>query len=259
VKTFYELLAVKPDAPADEIKRAFRREIARYHPDKVQHLGIEFQEMAATRAAALTEAYRVLTDAAAREKYDVSLVVPVTAPAEAAAPAATRPGPEQPREDATPAPRPAPDIHGGTMELVRRAVISRLGEAAAEIGGTALASGYFDASFEVKPPRRAFRRGGHAGFRVAAKIARNVDAELVEKAWTASARLSGGDTLCLLLLGHTLAPARDLAAAIAALRRRSRAAPPVVIPIHVHDWDALVPLETPAGVRTLLDRLKCRR
>ena len=35
------------DAPADEIKKAFRREIARYHPDKVQHLGQEFQEMAA--------------------------------------------------------------------------------------------------------------------------------------------------------------------------------------------------------------------
>ena len=34
------------DAPADEIKKAFRREIARYHPDKVQHLGQEFQEMA---------------------------------------------------------------------------------------------------------------------------------------------------------------------------------------------------------------------
>ena len=33
-----------------------RREIARYHPDKVQHLGPEFQEIAATRAAELTEA-----------------------------------------------------------------------------------------------------------------------------------------------------------------------------------------------------------
>ena len=36
-------------APADEIKRAFRREIAKYHPDKVQHLGREFQDIAAEK------------------------------------------------------------------------------------------------------------------------------------------------------------------------------------------------------------------
>lgn len=47
MKTYYELLDVAPQASSDEIKRAFRREIARYHPDKVQHLGPEFQEIAA--------------------------------------------------------------------------------------------------------------------------------------------------------------------------------------------------------------------
>ncbi len=35
VKTHYELLGVDPTADADAIKKAFRREIARYHPDKV--------------------------------------------------------------------------------------------------------------------------------------------------------------------------------------------------------------------------------
>src|SRR3954470_14307597 len=64
------MLSVPPAAPADEIKKAFRREIARYHPDKVQHLGPEFQEMAAGIAADLTEAYRILMDPAARAKYD---------------------------------------------------------------------------------------------------------------------------------------------------------------------------------------------
>jgi DnaJ-class molecular chaperone len=57
VGTYYDLLQVGPAAPADEIKRAFRREIAKYHPDKVQHLGTEFQEIAATKAAELTQAY----------------------------------------------------------------------------------------------------------------------------------------------------------------------------------------------------------
>ena len=51
--SYYEMLDVVPTAPADEIKRAFRREIAKYHPDKVQHLGREFQEIAAAKAAAV--------------------------------------------------------------------------------------------------------------------------------------------------------------------------------------------------------------
>ena len=55
MKTYYELLSVAPGVSADEIKSAFRREIARYHPDKVQHLGTEFQEIAAVRASELTE------------------------------------------------------------------------------------------------------------------------------------------------------------------------------------------------------------
>ena len=51
--TFYQLLSLESSASADDIKKAFRAEIARYHPDKVQHLGKEFQEIAATRAAQL--------------------------------------------------------------------------------------------------------------------------------------------------------------------------------------------------------------
>ena len=54
MKTFYQLLEISPTATGDEIKRAFRIQIARYHPDKVQHLGQEFQAMAAERAAELT-------------------------------------------------------------------------------------------------------------------------------------------------------------------------------------------------------------
>ena len=67
------MLSVARDAPADEIKKAFRREIARYHPDKVQHLGQEFQEMASGMAADLTEAYRILMDPELRTKYDEEL------------------------------------------------------------------------------------------------------------------------------------------------------------------------------------------
>ena len=70
MKNYYDMLSVARDAPADEIKKAFRREIARYHPDKVQHLGQEFQEMASGIAADLTEAYRILMDPELRGRYD---------------------------------------------------------------------------------------------------------------------------------------------------------------------------------------------
>ena len=66
-------MGVDPSAAADTIKNAFRHEIARYHPDKVVHLGQEFQEMAARRAAELTVAYKVLIDAAQRAEYDARL------------------------------------------------------------------------------------------------------------------------------------------------------------------------------------------
>ena len=107
LKNYYELLEVEPAASQDEIKRAFRHQIARYHPDKVQHLGKEFQEMAADRAAELTEAYRILSDANLREQYNQSRGQASPAPPpDAAAPshAAERPPavetPDQPKHEA---------------------------------------------------------------------------------------------------------------------------------------------------------------
>ncbi len=70
MKDYYQLLEIAASASADEIKRAFRSQIAKYHPDKVHHLGKEFQDMAADRAAELTEAYRILSDAGRRAEYD---------------------------------------------------------------------------------------------------------------------------------------------------------------------------------------------
>ncbi len=53
----YEILGVAPDAGRDEIKAAYRRLAAQYHPDKVQHLGREFQELAAARFREIQQAY----------------------------------------------------------------------------------------------------------------------------------------------------------------------------------------------------------
>ena len=55
-KTYYDLLGLPRTASFEDVKHAFRREIAKYHPDKVQHLGHEFEEIAASKAAVLTGA-----------------------------------------------------------------------------------------------------------------------------------------------------------------------------------------------------------
>ena len=44
------------DTPAT-IKTRYRELLTKYHPDKVQHLGVEFQEMAERKTKAIMEAY----------------------------------------------------------------------------------------------------------------------------------------------------------------------------------------------------------
>jgi len=56
----YTLLEVSPQASPAEIKTAFRRAVARYHPDKVAHLGKEFQELAHKKLLAIQQAYETL-------------------------------------------------------------------------------------------------------------------------------------------------------------------------------------------------------
>ena len=56
----YALLGVNSGAGPDEIRAAYRRMVAQYHPDKVSHLGKEFQEMAHQKLIAIQQAYEVL-------------------------------------------------------------------------------------------------------------------------------------------------------------------------------------------------------
>jgi len=50
-------LGVTEGAPPDEIKIAFRKEIARYHPDRVASLGRELRELAEQKAKEINWAY----------------------------------------------------------------------------------------------------------------------------------------------------------------------------------------------------------
>ena len=53
----YTILGIAPGASEAEIKSAYRRLAAQYHPDKVQHLGREFQDLAAKRFRDIQDAY----------------------------------------------------------------------------------------------------------------------------------------------------------------------------------------------------------
>lgn len=56
----YSLLEVSPQASPEEIKAAYKRAVGRYHPDKVAHLGKEFQELAHKKLLAIQQAYEIL-------------------------------------------------------------------------------------------------------------------------------------------------------------------------------------------------------
>jgi DnaJ-domain-containing protein 1 len=56
-RAWYEVLEVHPNANISEIKVAYRRKIALYHPDRVAGLGKELRELAETRAKEINAAY----------------------------------------------------------------------------------------------------------------------------------------------------------------------------------------------------------
>jgi DnaJ like chaperone protein len=58
----YEVLGVRRQASIDDIKSAYRKLAAKYHPDKVDHLGDEFRTLAEQKFKEIQEAYQELVD-----------------------------------------------------------------------------------------------------------------------------------------------------------------------------------------------------
>ncbi|MGE0392308.1 MAG: J domain-containing protein [Vicinamibacterales bacterium] len=293
-KSHYELLEVAADAPAEEIKRAFRREIARYHPDKVQHLGQEFQDIAAVRAAELTQAYKTLTDATLRAEYDAGLgghgpaggtAAPPPPAGDAheppAGPGAHAPHAHPPRAQAeaprsepahADAARPAhaPDAppeavasqfardRAGARQFVSRAALGRFrGALDAECPGSqAWAVPGFDMGCLPRGSFFAFKLPP----RLLARQTPAVTASTVNETATLLSRVKkdAQRDLCVFLLGQELAPPSELAPAVADLRRRvtGTGGTVFVVPVSTEDWRAHMPADAPALVRSILTRLK---
>lgn len=266
-KSHYDLLAVARDATAEEIKHAFRREIAKYHPDKVQHLGQEFQDIASVRAAELTQAYKTLADARLRVEYDATLDGPPV-------PEAAPPSPPRPPEvgsEPEPAPPRAPDTgpnqpaasqfdreRAGARQFVTRAAVARFQAALdAECPGAGRLDAHgFDAGCLPKGAFLSFKLPP----RVLARVRPVVNAATVVETGGLLARLKkdAQRDLCVFLLGPEVALASELAPAVTELRRRAAALGGTlfVVPVSTNDWRAHVPADAPPLVRAILARLK---
>lgn len=104
---YYELLGVARTASSEELKRAYRQQMTRYHPDRYAAAGQAERTYAELRAQRINEAYRVLSDFASRSAYNRGQPagasrrtplrdepIPATAPAQGSAYAA----PDRPRD-----------------------------------------------------------------------------------------------------------------------------------------------------------------
>jgi DnaJ like chaperone protein len=57
IHSAYKILETTPDANEEEVKKAYRKMAAKYHPDKVSHLGEEFQSAAKEKFQKVQSAY----------------------------------------------------------------------------------------------------------------------------------------------------------------------------------------------------------
>ena len=267
LKNYYQLLEIPPAASTDEVKRAFRGQIAKYHPDKVQHLGKEFQAMAADRAAELTEAYRILSDASRRAEYDRTLAeggIPARAGAAKAAASSTVAPAAAPRPSAPPPPSEPTAPTGQQFrqeratrdEFVRKATMVRLRTALEGVGGydESAARGF---DIALVPKKKLFSSTKNP--RLLGRFVGTVDRDAIADTWAQAAKWAGAEEACVLLMGTSLSPAGDLATEIGDQRRkhgRAGGGKLVLIPVDARDWEARMPLDAPPIAKTLLARLR---
>jgi len=57
IKSCFEVLGLNESSSNEEIKKAYRELVFKYHPDKVQHLGEEFKKIAHEKFVEIKNAY----------------------------------------------------------------------------------------------------------------------------------------------------------------------------------------------------------
>jgi hypothetical protein len=270
VKTHYDVLGLDSSAGAEAIKKAFRREIARYHPDKVTHLGAEFQDMAALRAAELTVAYKTLSDPSLRQEYDADLVAALSSPhvpqTPSPAPREEAPAPP-PADEYTPPPSPAGTLNRFASEradrdvILKRAIVGRVLGIVETLYGkvdTPTVRGFDLAMVPVAKPRFL---GSHPP-RVLVKVVSVADGPAITEAYSAASRARlhvGNSPIVVLLFARTIAAQQELTRANEA-NNRGRKAPDspgelAVVVVGSADWSCRLPPGCSPAVRKLADQV----
>jgi hypothetical protein len=86
-----------------------------------------------------------------------------------------------------------------------------------------------------------------------------VDTGAISASWLDAVRAAKcQEHVCVLLLfgAAGMSPARELSAAIAEQRRKTRGTAPLVVPVDARDWEALFPPDTPSSVRSIMQWLQ---
>jgi hypothetical protein len=270
------MLDVVPTASADEIKRAFRREIAKYHPDKVQHLGSEFQQIAAVKAAELTQAYKTLSDESLRADYNAQLKALAAESVRATESSRRPPDPAPQAEQAEwPPPRRPQGAdagaaggrpstassardRGAATDLVRKAAVQRFRRALQQEFGQCEEAPIPGFDVMCAPPKGGFL-SRTVPPRLLARVVDQVDAGAVQESWAMATRLRKDDQreACLFIMGPSVSPAGELGRAINEQRRKPLPAglKLTVVPVNTRTWAAHIPTDAPAQVKTFLARL----
>jgi hypothetical protein len=287
VKTHYQLLGLEPTADAGAIKKAFRREIARYHPDKVIHLGAEFQEMAATRAAELTIAYKTLSDEKLRAEYDAGLTsAPVAREPPATPAASTEPVPASPAPPRPPVGYSSPHAEFRTPTIdeirtphppgnparfqaersdrdliLRRAISARVLSTVEAIVGkceTPAVRGFDLVMVPLAKPRFL----GTPPVRVLVRVVGIGDAAAIAAACNDASRArlhAGKSPVMVLLFSRKIAPQSELSKAwdVLARQRKAADAPEAVdvVVVDVADWSCRMSPNCSTAVRKLADQI----
>jgi hypothetical protein len=270
------MLGVAPTASSDEIKKAFRREIAKYHPDKVQHLGQEFEVIAVDKTAELMLAYRTLNDGSLRVDYDAQLTAGLATPSERARPTPSAHNEDAPTGPGTPGrttgegasssestpspgrPRVSSPDRAVAGDLVRKAAVLRFREAVKQEFGQCEEAPVQGFDVDCLPPKGSFF-SRTVPPRILGRFVPEVDAAAVRESWAIAVRAKKDDQrdLCVFVMGPAVAPVGELGRAITEQRRRPMPAGTlVIVPVNTRTWSAHIPNDAPPAAKALLSRLR---
>jgi len=141
-------------------------------------------------------------------------------------------------------------------EFVRKALVGRFRQALDAVARDYDKTDVRGFDIACNPKSKLFARG--KGPRLLVRFVDTVNADSISDTWAQAAKAVPTDEVCVFLMGSAMAPAGELATAIAEQRRRAArgGSRVTLIPVDARDWDARMPTDAPPVAKTLLTRLR---